>query len=121
MSLSLKKIKSAVENYYDLWAKQKELQNRLINLSGRDPEQEMAILMRLESIEKQIEFIDKVIFDDDESILSLRDQAIVMQRMEGHSIKEIAEFFLLTQTQIRNILYKAYQKMADKFSDMSTA
>lgn len=121
MFLTRNEIKNAVENFYDLLEKQEKLQNQLIKFSGRDPEQETAILMRLESIEKQIEFIDEAIFGEDESILNIKEQAIVMYRSEGRSVKEIAELFLLTPQQIRNILNRSYQKMADAFSKRSIA
>ena len=64
------KIRKAVENYHDLLIKQEKLQKRLIRLSGRDPEQEIAVLQRLQLIEQTIEFIDYAIYEEDILIFS---------------------------------------------------
>ncbi|MDP4085760.1 MAG: hypothetical protein Q8934_14235 [Bacillota bacterium] len=58
-------IKKSVEDFPKLLIKKEKLQKRLIQVSGKDFEQEMAITQRLESVEQLIELIDNSVFGDE--------------------------------------------------------
>lgn len=113
------KIRKAVENYHDLLIKQEKLQKRLIRLSGRDPEQEIAVLQRLQTIEQMIEFIDYAIYEED--ILTIRESAAVDYRRDGFTYEKIGEIFSVTRESIRKTLESAYKKMAEVAKNQNIA
>jgi DNA-directed RNA polymerase sigma subunit (sigma70/sigma32) len=104
-------IRKIVEDYPNYLTKKEKLQKRLIQLSGRDPEQEIAILQRLESLERAIDIVDSAIYGD--VILTIRESCVVERRMEGLVYREIGEIYLLTRERVRQILELSYKKMAD--------
>src|SRR5690625_2862880 len=109
--MDLHEIKKVVEDYYDLLGRQERLQERLINLSGRDSEQEMTILSRLEEIERHVEIVDYAIYSGD--VLTDRESWVLIQRINGYSNAEIGNFFSLTAERIRVILNSIYKKIAE--------
>jgi hypothetical protein len=104
-------IKETVENFPKLLRQQENLKSRLIKCSGRDPEQEVLILMRLEPIEKAVELIDKAAYESE--LLTIREECCLIQRMEGKTPKEIADCFSVTTNTVYNLLNKAYKKIAE--------
>jgi DNA-directed RNA polymerase sigma subunit (sigma70/sigma32) len=117
--MTSEKIRKAVENYYDLFAKQEKLQKRLISLGGKYPEQEIAILQRLQTIEQMIEFIDYAIYEED--ILTIRESAAVDYRRDGFTYEKIGEIFSVTRESVRKTLESAYKKMAEVAKDQNIA
>lgn len=118
--MSPEQIKDAVEHFTDLLNKQEKLQNQLIKLSGRDSDQEIIVMQQLHSLEQTIEFIDYAIYDGE--FLSARESCAVEYRTRGQSMEIIQNVFgLKSQQSVRNILEKAYQKMADAFNQDSVA
>lgn len=104
------KIKKAVEEFPHMLGKQEKLQKRLINLSGRDPEQEIIIMQQLHSVEQTIEFIDYAIFDG--AFLTDRENIVVEYRTRGVSYEKIGETFSITRQGVTAVAERAYKKMA---------
>ncbi|MCM3800043.1 hypothetical protein M4A92_15720 [Caldibacillus thermoamylovorans] len=117
--MTSEQIKEAIEDFQNLLSKQEKLQNRLIKLNGRDPEQETLILQRLEKIEVLIELIYQFVYDDE--ILTIRESCIVLSRLDGYSIKEISDFFDLTTQGTKNILVRACKKISDTYNQTNIA
>ncbi|MBY0124498.1 hypothetical protein [Bacillus sp. S/N-304-OC-R1] len=107
-------IRKYVEEYPDLLGKKEKLQKRLISLSGRDPDQEIVFMMRLQTIEQAIELIDSAAYE--EKMVDSREACILVHRIEGRSIQEIADYFSLTHQGVRKIIGSAYKKMAESFN-----
>lgn len=106
-----KEVRETIETFPELLKKLGKLQKQLLRVSGRDPEKEMLILMRLEPIEKTIETIEKAAFENE--ALTIREECCLMQRMEGRTTKEIAECFSVTTATVSNLLTNAYKKIAE--------
>jgi DNA-binding CsgD family transcriptional regulator len=104
-------VKKIVEDYSNYSFKREKLQKRLINLSGRDLEQEIVILQRLESVEREIELIDSSVYE--EEILTLRESSVVELRKDGRTYREIAEVFSLSIEWVRKTLRNSYIKIAE--------
>ncbi|MGM7637595.1 sigma factor-like helix-turn-helix DNA-binding protein [Bacillus sp. Hm123] len=111
MNLVPEKVMKAVEDYPNLLIKQEKLQKRLINSSGRDPEQEIIVLQRLEFVEQMIEIIDYAMYEGE--LLRCRDSVILEYRTNGMTLQQIGTVFSLSRERIRKILESAYQKIAD--------
>lgn len=109
--MSLWKIKKAVHEYPDLLHKREKLQRRLIQVSGRDFDQEIAVTQRLEEVEQLIEIINEAVIG--EQILTLREAAIVGHRLDRETLKEIGKFFSLSGNRVNQVLSKAYKKISD--------
>lgn len=103
-------IRKTVENYPDYLVKREQLQKRLINLAGRDPEQEAVLLHRLEEIEVSLEIIDGTMEND--SILTAKESYAVFRRVEGTPVSEIANIFGYTVYGTHLVLKSAYKKIA---------
>lgn len=106
------KIKGIVEDYANKKYMLERLYDRLILLSGTDPEQEMAISERIDRYELLFEKVEEVLFDDE--LLSLKQQATLAFRIEKMSLKEIAEIFGCTDANIRKQLGQIYMLIAEK-------
>ncbi|NRD81162.1 hypothetical protein HPT25_28120 [Bacillus sp. BRMEA1] len=109
--ISLWKIRKAVHEYSELLNKREKLQKRLIQVSGRDFDQEIAITKRLEEVEQLIEIINDAVIG--EEILTAREATMVDHRIDGETLKEISEFFLLSSQRVNQILHAAYKKISD--------
>jgi DNA-binding NarL/FixJ family response regulator len=110
------KIKKAVEEYPELFIKLKKLQKRLIQVSGRDYEQEMLVMQRLESVEQLIEVIHEALCGN--GILTLREACILDHRLDGEELNQIAEFVYLSREGVRLDLNNAYKKIADAVNSL---
>ncbi|MFB4473730.1 hypothetical protein ACDI16_12470 [Oceanobacillus caeni] len=105
-----KEIRSLIESYPNLLARQGQLQKRLISLSGSGALQEESLMQRLEETDEQIERIDRLIFDSD--FLTDKEVTILDLRSTGYQYDRIGKFFSLSKERIRQILNGAYKKIA---------
>ncbi|MBO1005778.1 sigma factor-like helix-turn-helix DNA-binding protein [Pseudogracilibacillus auburnensis] len=104
--LTPEQIKQAVEDFPNLLARQERLQNRIINLAGRDSNQEIIYMQQLQSIEELIDLIDYA--TDSNDILTDRENWAVYRRVGGATHEEIAEMLVCSRERIRQILSNAY-------------
>lgn len=114
-----RQIRKIVEDYHNYWLKKEKLQDRLINLAGRDPEQEIVILQRLEFVEQSIEIVDFAVYGD--VLLTPRESRVVEHRMDGLIYEEIGKIFSLTRQRVEQILKAAYKKIADAANKKNVA
>lgn len=112
-------IRKYVEDYPNLLGKKEKLQKQLISLSGRDPDQEIVLMMRLQPIERIIEFIDYAVYDGD--ILTDRESLAIEFRSQGKTYQEIGEVIFLTGERTRQIIESAYKKMTEAFNKSEIA
>jgi DNA-directed RNA polymerase sigma subunit (sigma70/sigma32) len=108
-------IKKIVEDFPNYLEKKEKLQNRIISLSGRDPEQETVLLQRLEYLEQRVEVIDFAIHAD--VVLTTRENHAVWRRSEGDTYQKIGDIYNLTREAVRVILAGAYKKISRVSSD----
>ncbi len=108
-------IKAFVEDYSNKMTQMSQLQKRLITLAGRDPEQEIYIGQRLESLERYSELLDIAIFS--EGILSDKEICALENRMDGATLQSISEIFSFTTERVRQLLKSSYKKVAELSAD----
>lgn len=113
--LTAEEVRNYVENYEDHAKSLEKMQKRLISMSGRDLEQESAIMYRIEQLEQGMAIADSAIGMKE---LSNREEAAVLWRLEGKTYQEIGEIFSVTHERARQLLTSAYEKMAAKSQTM---
>lgn len=112
-------IKEIVEEYPVLVKREKQYQEKLIRISGRNPTLEASIMAKLEKVEQKIEFVDNLIFEYD--ILTDKESLILGYRAEGYSNSRIGELFKLHRETIRKTLDTIYFKLANELKEYRIA
>jgi DNA-directed RNA polymerase sigma subunit (sigma70/sigma32) len=105
-----KQIRKVIEDYPNYVLKKESLQKRLINLGGRDPEQELTLIQRLEDVENVIEIVEYAIYEDE--LLTPKEAFVVECRVDGSTYQEIGDLFSLSRERVRQILDLVYKKIA---------
>lgn len=110
--MSINRVKQFIEDYEEHQQRKLTLYNRLMNLSGNDLFQEESLMQRLDKLEQQEDELLYIIHEAD--VLTDRQAMSVILRMEGKTLEEIGNVFLVSRERARQILNESYKLIADK-------
>lgn len=112
-------LKDAIEDYQNLVKRYEKLQKRFIQIAGKDSEQEIAIVQRLESMERVFDLIDYAM--DSEDILTTRENLALFHRVYGLTYEKIGEQLLVTHQSAQNYVKSAIKKMVKTANEFRLA
>lgn len=106
-----KDVKEMIDSYQALVSRHDQLLKKFIRAGESGFLQEDSLMERLEETERKLNFLHNAVYDS--GVLTVKEEIVLEQRMDGMTVRQIGRRFSLTGDAIRKILEGSYKKLAD--------